>query len=897
MSEALPEHEPVRAEAVRSSAVEGPGISTLEQPDAPPFEPNRWLRWLYGRFFRHMQIDEDWTGSVRDAQARGIVLYVMRSISVLDFLCLDYLVKRFRMPVVRFVNDLGLWILEPFGRGGRALRRRPQIPQEEALAKVLQEGESSLLFLRRPPAFGEPPTGQGLDIDLIRTVVEQQRKVEKPILILPQVFVWTLRPPNKRPSLLDLVFGPSEWPGRIRVMLRFLLNYRNARLRSGQAFDVQRFLEDNQDLTDQQAADRIRYALLRRIERERHIVQGPAMKTPGRIREELLRSPRIRKHLRSAAEQQDKPVEVIAAQADKELRRLNAKMDPNMIRLFEAVLSFVFTRIYDGLVVDTEGLARVREAARKGPVIFLPSHKSHVDYLVLSFVLARNGVVPPLIAAGENLSFFPLGWFLRRAGAFFIRRSFRGRKLYPHLVAAYLRKVLAEGFNVEFFMEGGRSRTGKLLPPKLGLLSMVVDAGLALPGKEISFVPISIGYERIVEQREYTREQEGAEKEPESVGGLLKTPRVLRSRYGRLYVQVGKVFELDALLAEAAALREQKTGERVEDPRKLRPPDRRALINRIAHRVTYEIDRATVVTPAALVGTALMSHDKRGMTHEELLVRCSEMLAALRRQGAHLAHPLVRDDANVMAPQASAMTDDVARALLREETVDETLALFLDAKLMTTTEAGGERVHAVPDERRIALEYHKNTVLSFFVPQALISNALSVEDGPLDVSTLRERVERLSRLFKYEFMYRADATFDEIFDDALQTMLDAGELARDGDHVSAADPDRMAVYARMLRSYFEAYLIAVRQLAAVPAEGEMKKKDWIKQALAQGQKMFLAGEVALAEAVAKPKLQNAIQALHDLGMLRADRESVKAGAALKDDEATGALERRLARYL
>ena len=102
----------------------------------------------------------------------------------------------------------------------------------------------------------------------------------------------------------------------------------------------------------------------------------------------------------------------------------------------------------------------------------------------------------------------------------------------------------------------------------------------------------------------------------------------------------------------------------------------------------------------------------------------------------------------------------------------QTLALFLDAKLMTTTEAGGERVHAVPDERRIALEYHKNTVLSFFVPQALISNALSVEDGPLEVSTLRERVERLSRLFKYEFMYRADATFDEIFDDALQTMLD-----------------------------------------------------------------------------------------------------------------------------
>ncbi|MGE0787153.1 MAG: 1-acyl-sn-glycerol-3-phosphate acyltransferase [Sandaracinaceae bacterium] len=891
-----PPRAPGEASPRAGGDVEAPGLSTLEQPDTPSFEPNRLLRWLYTRFFRHMRVDDAWSARVREAAARGIVVYVMRSISVLDFLCLDYLIKRFRLPLVRFVNDLGLWILEPFGRGGRRLRFRRQIPQEEAFAKVVQDQESGLLFLRRPPSFGEPPTGQGLDVDLIRTVVEQQRKVDRPILLMPQVFVWTVRPPNRRASLLDLLFGPSEWPGRLRVLLRFLFNFRNAQLRSGEPFDVQAFLAEHQHLTDGEAADRIRYAILRRIEREREIVQGPAKKTPSRIREELLRSPRVRKHLEMASREQEKPIAEIVRHADSELRRLAAMMDPNMIGLFEAVLGYVFSRIYDGLEVDQEGLERVREAARRGPLVFLPSHKSHVDYLVLSFVLARAGVSTPLIAAGDNLSFFPLGWFLRRAGAFFIRRSFSGRKLYSALVAAYLRKVLAEGFNVEFFMEGGRSRTGKLLPPKLGLVSMVVDAGLSLKQTSLTFVPVSIGYERIVEQRAYSEEQAGAEKQPETVGGLLKTPRVLRSRYGRLYVQFGSLSVLEDLVTEAASVRKNRRDG--EDPRELRPPERRALINRVAHRMTYEIDRATMVTPAALVATALLSDARRGWTHEELLGRCAQVLAALQRLGARIAHQLVRSETQIVAPPSRAAREDVTSLLLDSQTVDEALALFVDAKLIESVTADGERVHTVLNERRLALEYHKNTVLHFFVPSALIANALEAERGPIEEKALCERVERLSRLFKYEFMYRADATFDQIFDDALATMMDAREIERGDDGtLRPVEGSLLPVYAHMVRSYFEAYRLAVRQCEPLARGGSIKKKDWLKQALSRGHRRFLAGEISLAESVAKPKLENALLALHDHGIVRANADTIEAGAALKDDEALGAFERRFAKYV
>jgi len=875
-------------------ALEEPALSTLEQPEAPGFEPNRFLRWLYTRFFRHMRIDERWSGVVRESAATGIVVYVMRSISILDFLCLDYLIKRFRLPLLRFVNDLGLWILEPFGRGGRRLRLRRQIPQEEALARVIHEHESALLFLRRNPAWHERPTGQGLDADLIRTLIEQQRKVDKPILIVPQTFVWTQRPPNRLPSLFDLLFGPSEWPGRFRVLLRFVLNFRNAQLRSGTPFDVRQFLDEHQDLTDAEAADRIRYAVLRRIERERHLVHGPTRKTAGRIREEIMRSPRVRTHLESAAKAEGKPMKAIEEQADKELHRLAAKMDPNTIALFRRVLSYVFTKIYDGFVVDQEGIERVREAARRGPLILLPSHKSHVDYLVLSYVLSQHGLSPPLIAAGDNLSFFPLGFFLRRAGAFFIRRTFRGRKMYAALVAAYLRRVLVDEWHVEFFLEGGRSRTGKLLPPKLGLLSMVVDAGLALPSRKLSFVPISIGYERIIEQGAYTHELSGGEKEPENVGNLLRTPAILRSRYGRLYIQFGEVFELDELLEEAAALR---GGEDERDPRELKPPERRALINRIAHRVTYAIDRATIVTPAALVATALMSHPRRGITHDELFEACGDLLAALQRQGARVAHSVVRDDSQVVPPPDRDARGDVARELIRAEALEEALALFTDAKMVSTVEADGEPIHSVPDEKRLALEYHKNTVLHFFVPSALIASAIAVLGDAVEEDALRERVASLSRLFKYEFMYRADASFDEIFDDALARLVDAGELARDDDGLSVPDGSMVPTYARMLRTYFESYRLAATALEPLRERDELKRKDWLKQALSQGNKQFLAGQIELRESLSKTKLENALSAYHDLGYVRASRETVAAGASLEDEDSFGAFVRRLEEYL
>ncbi|QQR88548.1 MAG: 1-acyl-sn-glycerol-3-phosphate acyltransferase [Myxococcales bacterium] len=794
-------------------------------------------------------MDERWSGSVSDAAARGLVVYVMRSISWLDFLCLDFLLKRYGLPLVHFANDLGLWILEPFGKGERRLSLRRQVPEENALRKTLQDKASALLFLRRPPSLAaKARRGETPNEDLIKVLVAEQRASEQPILLVPQTFVWTKLPPNRQRGLLDMLFGPSEWPGRLRVLTQFILNYRNVLLRSGKPFDLSAFVEAHRDLSDERIAEKIRYALLRRLERERTLVLGPIKKGPARLRDEILRSPRVRKHMQSAMRTTGKALAAIQKEASRDLKKLIAAPSSTVLAMLHRMCEWVWHKIYDGLVVDKEGLAKVREAARQGTLVFLPSHKSHMDYIVLDDVLYANAILPPLVAAGDNLSFWPIGPILRRAGAFFIRRSFRGSKLYSALVDAYIRKIIVEGFNLEFFIEGGRSRTGKLLMPKFGLLSMVVDAIVTLRNKKVFFVPIYIGYERIIEEESYQHEVSGGEKRKENFSEFLKSTRVLRSRYGRLYVEFGQILDFDQVAQQYKLKRNPELPQSVS-PRDLSPSMRRALVQHLAHRVAYEINNVTVLTPASLVALALLLHEKRGIHYSEVLRLCDTLLVLLREKGVRLSEPLEDEQGK-----------------LRDDAVAGALSLFVDSRLVTQHGDSEDPILSVPEERRVALEYYKNNILHFFVPRAL--NAVALLAGgktEVDAAKLKDRVLNLSKFFKHEFIFRVGVSFETAFEEELRGMIDRGEFQRKGDMLVIGEGEaaaRLSLYASMIRSYLESYFLAVRASQFL-IKGPMTHKEWSKRALAMGQRMYLSGEIQRRESLSRPNLDNALKAMRD----------------------------------
>jgi glycerol-3-phosphate O-acyltransferase len=808
------------------------------------------LRWLYKRFFSRLEVDERFEKTVVEAARSGTVVYVLQSLSFLDYACLNFFTKKLGLPMLRFVNDVGQI---PFRDIGRMLRywfgkRRPD---DQLLEEVVESGSPALVFLKRPGTLrGGVRRGIDFPIDYLKTLVVLQRRLTRRLVLVPPVFVWGKRPAQKQGGLLDFVFGGREWPGRLRMALQFLWNWRHAVLRVGEPLDLQDFVQRHESESDAILARRVRYALLRRLDRERRVVVGPLAKSPARLREEILRSPKMRSAIADAARSSKKPEAALARRADGMLREIESRLNMGLIKYLDRLFDWVWNRIYDGIEVDPEGLQAIRDAAREGTLVLLPSHKSHVDYLVLSDVFYDAHLVPPQIAAGINLSFWPLGAIFRRGGAFFIRRSFKGDRLYAAVLAAYVRKLLSEDASIEFFIEGGRSRTGKLLPPKLGMLSMVLDAARELPRRKVFLVPISIVYERVVEGRGYLAELRGGEKERETLGGLLRAPKVLSARYGRVHIGVGKILPVQEVALGAAE------GEGVD----------RTLARRVAHRVTYEINRATPVTASALVATALLSPGKRGISRADLLEAVAGYHADLRRWGAKFAVVAGRD-----APSLDG--------------VEQAIRIFRDAKLVQVHDVGGERIYRVPEEVRLELDYYRNNLVHWFVPAALVATAMGAPPAtPLTRDALADRVRRLSRLFKYEFMFRADAEFDTILGEAVDDLVGARVL-EESDGLVRPRGESLVPYRGLLRHFLEAYRVAARVLA----EGKGGAKERVKRALAEGERMYLRGEIDRREALSKPLLENAFAAFREEG---GGEEAMATGAVRSSP-----LEARLLAYL
>lgn len=875
----------------------------------PRYEPNAILKWLYRRFFDAIEVDPVWVETARAAALEGTVVYALRNLSLLDFLALDHLTKRFGLPQVRFANNLGLWILEPFGKGMRhAFSPRTRDDDLGDLRAAVGAGASAALFLKRPPKLLErTQTGRGLleGDDFVRELLDIQRERlqrgdKRPILVVPQVFLWTKRPDTRQRSLLDFAIGTREWPGTIRSAGQFLLNYRDVRLKAGEPLNLAEFLareEERPSLPARHSGPpgfavgdprtdalvrRAIYVLLRRLERERRVMIGPVVKPSDRIVDEVVRTPRVRKVIEELAGEGRAERLIFEAKARAMLREIAGAPENDVIKTLGTAMTQIFSRIYEGLEIDRAGVERLKEASRKGTLILLPSHKSHIDYLFLSYVFYKNDMQVPLIAAGDNLAFFPLGSLFRRAGAFFIRRKIAGDRLYSAVLDAYVHKVVHEGWSIEFFLEGGRSRTGKLLPPKLGLLSMVVDAAYEHPERPIYFVPVSIGYERLVEAKSYVKELGGGEKEKESVAGLVKALRVLAERYGRINMQIGEILTIDDIKAdmEKARIDEAPASRRGFVPK-------RALVTRLGHQVIYEINRATLVTGGSLVALALLTQTGRGVSRSELRRRCDVLLVTLERMGARLQRGLRGLNGGTSA-----------------RAIDDAVALFSSAKWLQIEGAEGdadEPVYVVPDDGRVSIDLSKNVIVHFFVPYGLIATSIlmgaqSNGNGALSIRTLRDRVQHLSRLFKYEFMFRADASYEQIFDETLQALVAEGTLRVSGDEVSIAEPHRVALYASSIASFLEGYRIAARSLGLV-TKGGMSQKDLAKKAIATGKRMFLSGEVARREAIQRPVIENAIASFLDQGILAKSDGKLVLAESFGTIEAVKAVERRIATYL
>ncbi|MGB0514115.1 MAG: glycerol-3-phosphate 1-O-acyltransferase PlsB, partial [Wenzhouxiangellaceae bacterium] len=299
------------------------------------------------------------------------------------------------------------------------------------------------------------------------------------------------------------------------------------------------------------------------------------------------------------------------AEARKYAREIAADYSYSFVRIAEILLGWFWNRIYRGVQVFHFGA--FREAQSGYEIVYVPCHRSHIDYMLLSYILYRRGFVPPHIAAGVNLNLPVVGRLLRFGGAFYLRRSFRAQPLYAAVFNEYVRTIIAKGVALEYFVEGTRSRTGRSLPPRAGMLSITVRAFLRDRRRPLLFQPVYIGYERLAEGSSYISELSGKSKKPESLSDFRNVINIVRKNYGQVQVSFGEPIRLDPLL-------DQHAPDWAEQP--LEPGDKpawlSAVVEDLAHRVMVNINAAVHVNPINLLAAALLATRKQALDEEDL---------------------------------------------------------------------------------------------------------------------------------------------------------------------------------------------------------------------------------------------------------------------------------------
>ncbi|OOF80709.1 glycerol-3-phosphate 1-O-acyltransferase PlsB [Rodentibacter caecimuris] len=362
--------------------------------------------------------------------------------------------------------------------------------------------------------------------------------------------------------------------------------------------------------SDEKMAQKLARVAKMHFARQRISATGPRLPNREAMFNKLLQSATIQAAIDDEAKSKNISREKAEKEAYKILDEIAADVSHSSLRAADRFLRWLWNKLYSG--IDVQNADRVRKFALEGhEIVYVPCHRSHIDYLLLSYVLYHQGLVPPHIAAGINLNFWPVGRLFRSWGAFFIRRTFKGNRLYSAIFREYLAELFHRGYSVEYFIEGGRSRTGRLLAPKTGMMSMALQALQHHQTRPISVVPVYVGYEHVLEVDTYAKELRGAEKEKENAGLVLRVIKKLRN-LGQGFVNFGEPITLSNYL-------NQHFPDWKENHHEEKPQWFNHAVDKISNQVMVNINKAAAVNAMNLVGMALLSSRQRALSREQLV--------------------------------------------------------------------------------------------------------------------------------------------------------------------------------------------------------------------------------------------------------------------------------------
>jgi glycerol-3-phosphate O-acyltransferase len=703
----------------------------------------------------------------------------------------------------------------------------------------------SYLALRRKKGLIVRRTEVRSHSETLKRLVENvcEDKVEDIHLVPVTVLIG--RAPDKETGLAKIFFTESwEIGGRIWRFFNSLVNGRHTLVQFSNPISLRGLADE--DIGAARSLRKVSRILRVHFQRVRSAAIGPDLSHRRTLIDDVLRSPPVRVAIEEQARKKKISEYKAWKQARKDAFEIAANYSYAFVRVAYFALTWFWTKIYDG--VDLRHFRKFQQLAPNYEIIYVPCHRSHIDYLLVNYFVYHNGLVPPHIAAGVNLNLPLAGHYMRKAGAFFIRRSFRSQQLYSAVFHEYLARILSNGTAIEYFVEGTRSRTGRLLQPKGGMLSMTVRSFLRARTRPVMFQPIYVGYERLAEGRNYTAELSGKKKKSESLGDLFKIFGVLKQKYGTVHVSFAEPIFLDDLLDRFAPQWREKL-EIEEKPAWLNP-----LVTELGQQIMTGMNEAAHVNAINLLAMILLTTRRLAMGRDDLVRQLALTLNMLE------------------------YSKYAERVTITHKSPDEIIAYGIELGVIETRENPlGDIIGVIPDQSSL-LTYFRNNISHLVAVPSLVTscflNAERMEIEQLHRISLALYPFLKSELFlpwnEEEFLAAVDSHIAWLLEHGLLTRnLEKGSLERaEG---GSLEDLQLSIMGHTLLQTFERYYITVTILAK-NGSGTMTRTELERLCMLTAQRISELNEFAAPEFSDRNLFRQFIGLLRENGVLTTNRD-------------------------
>jgi len=569
------------------------------------------------------------------------------------------------------------------------------------------------------------------------------------------------------------------------------------------------------------------------LERAERGIRGQRYKVSKFLSEDLFWSRPFQAGIERLARQTKRPVKRMRLRTSRYLKEIAAQHSPYVIDLLNGITSNLISAAHHSVEYSNQDLANIYEAAQDFPLVFLPSHKSNFDHLVFQHVLYENELPLNHTAGGVNMNFFLIGPLLRRAGIFFIRREFKDNEPYKFVLRQYIDYLLEKRFALEWYVEGGRSRSGKLREPRLGLLAYVADSYQRGITDDAVLVPVSIAYDQITDVSTYAAEQRGQAKESESFVWAMKLIASLRRKNGSIHIRFGEPLPLSSHIA------------RDED---LTTATGRLALPKVAFEVCKRINAATPITEISLVTLALLSHEDRGYTVLETI----EILG-----------PFVDFVADRDLPTTFVLPFD------SPGDVERALDQLTENDVVQRTEGVTDHIYSIGPDQHLAAAYYRNTIIHFFVTAGITELAIGIgliASEPMTEEAIVERALGLRDILKFEFFFSPTEEFMQEIREELERFghvdADSGSVAI---NLDAMYPAKSPI---VLRPFLEAYFVVARSLTSL-TDAPVDSADLMARCIDMGDQLLHHGDISTFEAVSTSLFESGIKLAENRSLLDA----------------------------